>query len=248
MGNRAGAWTRTLWLRGNGRCNTVHSSWRDQKQVILLLPWLLENHVSGDNKTRWNTSTRKCITKGHLTLTKHPDLSTHTSAIVSAFTVARQGINIPINAYLWSWFPSQTISSPLSKTSSVDFFIELPFRRIYLSNYTFSMSSGSIQGRRKGPRQLPRIDLTVSTPPNSGVSDRFPRPPSPSTVHPEKVVDAHVIGDPDLQKWQKEVGGLLESRAHGVVLSSSVDKAEEVPKEWGINVTWNANIDAFVTE
>jgi len=93
------------------------------------------------------------------------------------------------------------------------------------------MSSGSIQGRRKGPKQLPRIDLTVSTPPNSGVSDRFPRPPSPSTVHPEKVVDAHVIGDPDLQKWQKEVGGLLGSRAHGVVLSSSVDKAEEVPKE-----------------
>jgi len=44
-------------------------------------------------------------------------------------------------------------------------------------------------------------------------------------------VDAHVIGDPDLQKWQKEVGGLLGSRAHGVVLSSSVDKAEEVPKE-----------------
>jgi len=44
-------------------------------------------------------------------------------------------------------------------------------------------------------------------------------------------VDAHVVGDPNLQKWQKEAGGLLGSRAYGVVLSSSVDEAEEVPKE-----------------
>ncbi|KAJ3570271.1 hypothetical protein NP233_g4512 [Leucocoprinus birnbaumii] len=96
-----------------------------------------------------------------------------------------------------------------------------------------SSNPGSIQGRRKGPKQLPRLPLSVFTPPNSGTSDRFPLPPSPSTVHPENVVDAHVVGDPGLQKWQQEAGGTLGSRAYGVVISSSADKAEEVPKEIG---------------
>ncbi|KAF5354988.1 hypothetical protein D9756_005382 [Leucocoprinus leucothites] len=96
-----------------------------------------------------------------------------------------------------------------------------------------SSNPGSIQGRRKGPKQLPRLPLSVFTPPNSGTSDKFPLPPSPSAIHPENVVDAHVIGDPGLQKWQNEAGGTLGSRAHGVVVSSSADKVEEVPNEIG---------------
>ena len=161
MGNRAGAWTRTLWLRGNGRCNTVcntvHSSSKDHRQVILLLPWLLENHVSGDNKTRWNTSTRKCITKGHLTLTKHPDLSTHASAIVSAFTVARQGINIPMINKCLSLI---LVPFPNDKLTTVQDFICWFLHRIALSQnlsvklqffYELRIYSRSSKGTKAAP-------------------------------------------------------------------------------------------------
>jgi len=88
-------------------------------------------------------------------------------------------------------------------------------------------------GRRKGPRQLPSLPLSAFTPPNSGTSDKFPLPPSPSTVHPENVVDAHVVGDPELEKWQKEVGETLGSRAYGVIMSTTADEAKDVPKEKG---------------
>lgn len=98
-----------------------------------------------------------------------------------------------------------------------------------------NVNTGSIQGRRKGPKQLPRLPLSVFTPPNSGTSDKFPLPPSPSTVHPENVVDAHVVGDPGLQKWQNEAGGTLGSRAYGVVVSAPADKAGQELKEW-VNV------------
>ncbi|KAF9451948.1 hypothetical protein P691DRAFT_722968 [Macrolepiota fuliginosa MF-IS2] len=96
-----------------------------------------------------------------------------------------------------------------------------------------SSNPGPLQGRRKGPKQLPRLPLSAFTPPNSGTSDKFPLPPSPSTVHPENVVDAHVVGDPKLERWQKEVSETLGKRAYGVVLAIPADKASEVVKETG---------------
>jgi len=90
-----------------------------------------------------------------------------------------------------------------------------------------------LQGRRKGPKQLPRLPPSAFTPPNSGTSERFPLPPSPSTVHPENVVDAHVVGDPELEKWQEEAGETLGGRVYGVVISTTADKAEEILKEKG---------------
>lgn len=89
----------------------------------------------------------------------------------------------------------------------------------------------SLQGRRKGPKELPRLPLSAFTPPNSGTSDKFPLPPSPSTVHPENVVDAHVLGDPKLEKLQKEAGDTLGNRLHGVVLSVPADRASEALQE-----------------
>lgn len=76
--------------------------------------------------------------------------------------------------------------------------------------------------RRKGPKTLPRLPLSAFSPPNSGTSERFPLPPSPSTVHPESVVDAHVVlSDEDLTltQWKKEAGQVLGGRIGGVVLS-----------------------------
>lgn len=88
-----------------------------------------------------------------------------------------------------------------------------------------------LQGRRKGPKQLPSLPLSAFTPPNSGTSDKFPLPPSPSTVHPENVVDAHVVGDPELEQWKKEAGETLGGRVYGVVMSTTADNAKDVPKE-----------------
>lgn len=74
--------------------------------------------------------------------------------------------------------------------------------------------------RRKGPKTLPKLPLSAFTPPNSGTSEKFPLPPSPSTIHPEAVVDASVvIADGDLSKWKKEAGEALSARIGGVVLT-----------------------------
>jgi hypothetical protein len=75
--------------------------------------------------------------------------------------------------------------------------------------------------RRKGPI-IPLLPLSVFSPPNSGTSDRFPLPPSPSTVHPIDVVDAHVITPRgDLAQWKKETSLVMSGRIRGIVLSLS---------------------------
>lgn len=83
-------------------------------------------------------------------------------------------------------------------------------------------------GRRKGPKSLPKLPLSAFTPPNSGTSEKFPLAPSPSTVHPETVIDANVVAlndDSSLSRWKIEAGPHLGSRIGGiVVLMSSGDE------------------------
>ncbi|KAJ7680429.1 hypothetical protein DFH06DRAFT_1031427 [Mycena polygramma] len=82
--------------------------------------------------------------------------------------------------------------------------------------------------RRKGIK--PTLPLSAFSPPNSGTNERFPLPPSPSTVHPAVVVDAHVVvadGDPTLASWKKEAGQALGDRLGGVVLSLPVADPEK---------------------
>jgi len=95
--------------------------------------------------------------------------------------------------------------------------------------------SPGVGTRRRGPKSLPRLPMSAFTPPNSGSSEKFPLPPSPSTVHPEKVIDANVIvldGDLNLSEWKQEAGQVLGGRIGGVVLSlpESVDLDPEVIK------------------
>jgi hypothetical protein len=89
----------------------------------------------------------------------------------------------------------------------------------------------SLKGRRDAAKQLPRLPLSVLTPPNTGTLERFPLPASPSSIHPDKVIDANVVGDPDLSKWRKEAGETLGSRICGVVLSALPEEISAVPKE-----------------
>jgi len=78
--------------------------------------------------------------------------------------------------------------------------------------------------RRKGPKTLPRLPLSAFSPPNSGVSESFPLQPSPSTVHPDRVVDASVGGS--LVEWKDEAGKVLEGRIGSVVVKVTRDELE----------------------
>jgi len=74
--------------------------------------------------------------------------------------------------------------------------------------------------RRKGPKTLPRLPLSAFNPPDSGTSERFHLPSSPSTIHPDDVIDAHIVAtNGDLSQWKEEAGEALGGRIGGVVLS-----------------------------
>ncbi|TFK84119.1 hypothetical protein K466DRAFT_589170 [Polyporus arcularius HHB13444] len=78
----------------------------------------------------------------------------------------------------------------------------------------------SVGARRKGPKQLPTLPLSAFSPPNTGTSERFPLAPSPSTLHPEEIVDAHVIAPTgDLSSWKAQAGQNLGGRIRALVLS-----------------------------
>lgn len=90
-----------------------------------------------------------------------------------------------------------------------------------------STSAESAGKRRKGPKELPKLPLHLFSPPNSGAADKFPLPPSPSAVHPNKVVDTHVllkgkeeVDGQGLERWKGEIAGRgLEGKLDGIVVS-----------------------------
>ena len=73
--------------------------------------------------------------------------------------------------------------------------------------------------RRKGPKSLPTLPLSAFSPPNTGVSDSFPLPPSPSTVHPDFVIDASVRDS--IPEWKKQTTGSLDGRVSAVVVKTT---------------------------
>ena len=78
---------------------------------------------------------------------------------------------------------------------------------------------------------LPTLPLSAFTPPNTGTSEQFPLPPSPSTLQPEGIVDAHVISaSGDLSSWKAQTGQNLGGRITGVVLSLHGAEAADVEK------------------
>ncbi|EED83037.1 predicted protein, partial [Postia placenta Mad-698-R] len=88
-----------------------------------------------------------------------------------------------------------------------------------------------VGARRKGAKALPRLPLSAFTPPNTGSSEAFPLPPSPSTLQPEELVDAYVIApDGDLSEWKAQAGETLRRKTKGVVLALPQKEPAEVEK------------------
>jgi len=74
--------------------------------------------------------------------------------------------------------------------------------------------------RRKGPKDLPKLPLSAFSGPNTAGSESFPLAPSPSTIHPEKILDGNVAissGDLTLSKWSSEAGQIFGNKLAGVV-------------------------------
>jgi len=53
-------------------------------------------------------------------------------------------------------------------------------------------SHGSVTSGRRKPKNLPSLPMSAFSPPSTGTSDMFPLPPTPSTIFPGEVVDAHL--------------------------------------------------------
>ncbi|KAH9485058.1 hypothetical protein JR316_0001964 [Psilocybe cubensis] len=73
---------------------------------------------------------------------------------------------------------------------------------------------------RKFPKDLPKLPLSVFTPPNTGTAESFPVPPSPNSLVPTSVIDANVVStDVNYTQWQKEAGKDLVDKLRGIVLA-----------------------------
>ncbi|KAF9653998.1 hypothetical protein BDM02DRAFT_3107195 [Thelephora ganbajun] len=80
--------------------------------------------------------------------------------------------------------------------------------------------------KHKAPPALP---LSVFTPPSTGTADRFPFPPSPTSVTAESIVDASVVvSSADLNQWKSEATAELKAKLSGVVLLAKADDVHQL--------------------
>lgn len=79
----------------------------------------------------------------------------------------------------------------------------------------------------------PALPLSVFAPPSTGTADRFPFPPSPTSVSAESVVDASVVvSSADLGQWNSEATAELKTKVSGVVLLVKADDAHQLVEKY----------------
>jgi hypothetical protein len=86
--------------------------------------------------------------------------------------------------------------------------------------------SPGVGARRRGPKSLPTLPPSAFSPPDSGISDSFPLPQSPTTVHPERIVDARVRCS--IPEWKEQVNGssIGGGRVGAIVVKTSESDLE----------------------
>lgn len=86
-------------------------------------------------------------------------------------------------------------------------------------------------GNRRG-KLPPTLPLSVFTPPATGTADRFPFPPSPTSVTAKSIVDGSVlVSSADLSQWNSEATPELKDKISGVVLLVEADGVQQLVEQ-----------------
>lgn len=90
-------------------------------------------------------------------------------------------------------------------------------------------SPGLACGRRKGPKNFPKLPLSAFSPPNTGTSDTFPLPPTASAVIPTGIIDSHLRVPESVEQYREVIGQLVLEKIRGVVLTADTQPSDDIP-------------------
>ncbi|KAF8444735.1 hypothetical protein L210DRAFT_848389 [Boletus edulis BED1] len=88
---------------------------------------------------------------------------------------------------------------------------------------------GSLPPPRRRGKDIPRLPLSAFTPPNTGTSDTFPIPPTPSLITPSGIADSHLHITRDPQgTYNGDISHLKSTHKRAVVLSARGHSAHAI--------------------